>query len=128
METNIDPKKLPDDLTPLNLNAYLTNAFAVCGCAEKESVIVEIVSLLEWHKGSVNHRAGYQSLYNGNVGVFYLLAGWFDALGLSEHGTGIRYPWLTPDGERLLAALKSHTVTEIESASGEAYDGLWYGD
>lgn len=115
----------PDTLTPLNLKAYLTIAFNICGCTEFDLVLAEIKSLLQWHN-SGSDRPSYETLFAGNAGVFYLLAGYLDQLRLCEHGTAIRHPWLTEDGKRLLTALEQITVEEIENAKGEAYDGLWY--
>jgi len=117
---------LPLDLTPLNIKAYLYNNLGLCGCSELDEIVAVLLRLLEWHGGDKETR--YDELFPGNVGVFYLLAGMLDGLGLSEHGTAIRHPWLTEDGKRLLAALRRHPAQEIDDASGEAYDGCHYGD
>lgn len=87
-------------------------------------MVKSILRLLEWMAGDKGTR--YDTLYP-ETGTFYLLAGRLDSLGLIEHGTSIRYPWLTKDGERLLAALKSTDPETIEDATGEAYDGCSYG-
>jgi len=117
-------EKLPADLTPINLLAYLYNAWGKCGCSETDEMVASLIRLLEWMEGDKSTR--YDALYP-EIGTFYLLAGRLDALGLTEHGTAIRYPWLTDDGKRLLAALKSTDPEAIENADGEAYDGLSYG-
>lgn len=117
-------RRLPTDLTPLNLQAYFFNAFGACGCSEIDEMRTTLIRLMEWHEIEKN-TAQYQTLYN-EVGVFYLLAGMLDHLGLSEHGVAIRYPWLTPDGKRLLEALKRHTADEIHDSTGQAYDGCTY--
>lgn len=39
--------------------------------------------------------------------AWYLLAYSLDAWGLSEHGTSLGWPWLTDEGEALLAAMQS---------------------
>lgn len=119
-----DHDKLPADLTPINLLAYLYNAWGNCGCSETAEMVKSILRLLEWMDGDKVTK--YADLYP-EAGVFYLLAGRLDSLGLTEHGTSIRYPWLTDDGQRLLAALKSTDPETIENAQGEAYDGCSYG-
>jgi hypothetical protein len=116
---------LPEDLTPLNLKAYFHTAFGACGCSELDEMHATVLRLLEWHSAFAGPRAMYDTLYS-EVGVFYLLAGRLDSLGLAEHGTSIRHPWLTGDGQRLLAALHEHSADEIEAAQGEAYDGCYY--
>jgi hypothetical protein len=116
---------LPADLTPLNLQAYFYHAFKACGCSEMQAMHETVLKLLEWHEGEKKVR--YHELFN-QPGVFYILAGMLDNLGLAEHGTAIRYAWLTSDGKRLLEALRQHTAKEIEEASGIAYDGLHYGN
>jgi len=119
-----DHEKLPADLTPLNLQAYLYNAWGVCGCSETDEMVKSLQRLLEWMEGDKSTR--YDALYP-EIGTFYLLAGRLDSLGLTEHGTSIRYPWLTDEGKRLLSALQSTTPEAIEEAQGEAYDGCTYG-
>lgn len=118
--------EFPDELTPLNLRAYFVNAFGACGCSGLESMLGEVVWFLEWHADSVRGRRPWEMVYPTR-GLFYIMAGLFDNLGLSEHGTAIRHPWLTESGERLLEALRATSAKEIEGAQGEAYDGLWYG-
>src|SRR5687767_11617207 len=108
--------RLPSDLTPLNLQAYLYNNFGLCGCSELDEVLTAIVKILEWHEDKKEVK--YSELYWEGAGVFYLLAGRLDDLALAEHGTSIRYPWLTDDGKRLLAALREYSAEQIEAASG----------
>lgn len=125
-ETVIDYRKLPTDLTPLNLLAYFGHAFGACGCSDIADMYLALLELLEWHNAGEG-RVKYDELFETR-GIFYLLAGLVDNLGLSEHGTAIRYPWLTDDGRRLLSALAEHGPDKIESASGKAYDGCHYGN
>jgi hypothetical protein len=73
----------------------------------------------------MSDRAEYNTLYS-EVGVYYLLVGRLDVLLLLEHGTSIRYPWLTKRGKRLLAALQTTPTEEILEASGTAYNGIDY--
>ena len=122
-----DYKYLPEDLTPINIKAYFYNCFGACGCSELGEMVVTIKRLLEWHAASQeDSRANYESLY-GELGVFYLLSGMLENLDLADHGSSIRFPWLSGDGRRLLEALQKYLAEEIDDASGEAYDGLHYG-
>lgn len=116
---------LPAELSALNIRAWLTNAMGLCGCADIESVAKELIELLEWHWSRAD-RPGFETLFAGRKGVFYLLSALIDRLGLSEHGTSIRNPWLTDEGVRLLNGLRAVTAPKIDSARGEAYDGTWY--
>lgn len=120
-------EEFPPSLSPVNLLAYLYNAFGVCGCSELDVVVGEVRSILEWHANGED-RCPYAEVYPGRPGLFYLMAGLLDALGLSEHGIAIRHPWLTERGKVLLDALRAVPVEEIEEAVGTAYDGAWYGE
>lgn len=83
---------LPPEWTPLNLQAYLCNAFGACGCSDIAAMRATLLRLLEWHASEKMTRC--EDLYP-DVGIFYLLAGQLDALGFAEHGISIRGPWLT---------------------------------
>jgi hypothetical protein len=120
-------EQLPLNLSALNLRAYLLNAFDACGCSELDKMRETLIRLLEWHNSEIDKRCDYSDLYTED-GIFYLLAGRLDFLGLSEHGGSIRYPWLTENGKKFLFALTKFSAEEIENASGEAYDGIWHGD
>lgn len=119
-----DHECLPEHLTPINILAYMYNALGKCGCSETDEMITSLRKLLEWvgSDGAIQYDALYPE-----IGVFYLLAGRLDDLGLIEHGISIRFPWLTDDGKRLLDALKTIEPETIEAAVGEAYDGVYYG-
>jgi hypothetical protein len=121
----IDEDALPEDLTPLNIQAYFYHALGACGCGELDEMIDSVRRLLEWAGTDMSDRAEYNTLYS-EVGVYYLLVGRLDVLLLLEHGTSIRYPWLTKRGKRLLAALQTTPTEEILEASGTAYNGIDY--
>lgn len=125
-----ETQKLPEDLSPLNLQAYFFNAFGACGCSEIDEMHAALLRLMEWHDTRENpghDREPYTAIYP-EIGLFYLMAGMLRRLGLSEHGVAIRCPWLTQDGERLLDAMRRITPEAMDAASGEAYDGCHYGD
>lgn len=117
--------EFPPTLTPINLHAYFYNAFGCCGCTEMHEVHNTVLKLLEWHANNLTGRCKFQQLYP-EPGVFYLLSGWFELLGLTDHGVSIRCGWITPRGQLLLDALKQYTSDEIDNAEGEAYDGCHY--
>jgi len=116
---------LPDEFTPINLKAYLFQAFGVCVCTEFGPIIKELRKLLEWHAEDILERPSYDTLYE-DTGTFYLLASQLSDLSLTEHGASIRCAWLTPYGERLLKALRETTAEELRSASGRSYTGFHY--
>jgi len=119
-------KILPDDLTPLNIQAYFYNHLGACGCSELDEMISTIKRVLEWHKTDIPKRDSYISVFPEELGIFYIIVGLLDNLDLVEHGTSIRWGWLTNDGKRLLEALIRCSPKEIEDAFGTAYDGVYY--
>lgn len=122
-----EENKAPDFTKPVDIQAFFYNEFGACGCSDLEAMINVVKDLLEWMSENIMERQGYEKLFNGNVGVFYLLAGRLDSLGFSEHGTSIRCAWITEKGKEFLNALKTISAEQIENSEGEAYDGLSYG-
>lgn len=124
-------RKLPKDLTPLNIYAWLSNVGFSCGCSDLVAIIETLKHLLEWTARKDRYpdpKGGFEHVFPGNEGIYYILASVIDDLGLSEHGTSVRCPWLTKDGERLLEALRKYKPEEIDEVPlGEAYDGISYG-
>lgn len=118
--------ELPAELSAVNLKAWFFYAFGLCGCMGLSLVHDEVVAFLEWVEAT-EHQPGYERLFAGNVGVFYLIAGQFDKLKLIEHGTSARHPFLTQDGKRLLFHLGEHSGDDVDGATGVAYDGCEYG-
>lgn len=118
----------PDFTKPVDILAFFYNEFGACGCSELYTMIDVIRDLLEWLNSDIDTRPRYDTLFNGNVGVYYLLAGKLDCLEFSGHGTSIRVAWLTEKGRKFLSALNRFSNEEIEFASGDAYDDLYYGD
>lgn len=119
--------RLPADLTPVNLKAWLFNALGFCICFNWELALASLVRILDWHAAGDSKDAQIgtvgEALYS-DPGAFYLIAGLLDSAGLTEHGTTMRGgAWLTADGKRLLAALRKHTPEAIATATGDAYDG-----
>lgn len=123
-------RKLPADLTPLNIHAWLSNVGFTCGCSDGVAVIETLRKFLEWHdaKDRWEKNMSYETVLPGQEGAFYIIAAVIDDLGLAEHGSSIRAPWLTDDGKRLLDALRKYKPEEIDELPlAEAYDGISYG-
>ena len=117
----------PDFTKPVDILAFFYNEFCACGCSEVDTMIDVIRDLLEWLDSDISTRLKYDTLFNGNVGVYYLLTGKLDHLKFTEHGFSIRVAWLTEEGQEFLNALRKFSNDEIEFSSGGAYDDLYYG-
>lgn len=115
----------PDFAKPIDLLAYFYEELGACGCSDLAAMITVVRSLLAWIDNK--NKPGYASLFSGNTGVYYLLVGQFDRLRLCTHGVSIRHPFLEENGKALLNALNTVDAQTIEDASGEAYNGIWYG-
>ena len=118
----------PDFTKPIDVKAFFYNELGACGCSDMEAMIAEVKRFLSWADSGTpayDTRVYYDKLYNSE-GVFYLIAGMMDNANLIEHGTGIRFPWLTSEGIDFLSALNTLDPLAIEEAEGEAYDGLTY--
>lgn len=117
--------KRPDFTKAIDVKAFLYDELGFCGCMELDEVISALKTLLSW-ANSMESRLGYEEFCKGEIGSFYLLMGLLDHADLIEHGSSIRHPWLTDDGERLLTALNKFSVGDIESVEGEGYNGTFY--
>lgn len=111
----VDPDTLPADLSPVNLRVWMQDAFGLCGCSELARCVVELRGLLEWCGAKPKERGGWEDLYKPEA-VFYFMVGALDRLGLAEHGVAVRHPFLTPEGKRLLEALRATTGEAIAEA------------
>ena len=120
--------QIPDFTKPIDVKAFFYNELGACGCSEFSSMIEVVCGLLEWIEKEKDNSNHYDTLYGGNIGVYYLLIGMLDSSGLCEHGISIRFPFLTQDGKELMKALQTISEEEIDGCSGEAYDGITYGD
>lgn len=124
-EDGLRVETLPPDFSkPVDIQAYFFNSFGACGCSDLEAMVAVVKELLEWIDQNCEIPP-YDKLFN-HEGVFYILVGILDRLGLCEHGTSIRASWLTEKGKSLLVALQSTPFSEIDTAEGEAYDGITY--
>ena len=69
----------------------------------------------------------YDCLFGGHTGTYYLIACALEQAGLITHGTSIRFPLPTREGQAFLHGLETISWDEIDKASGIAYDGEWAG-
>ena len=113
---------LPENLNPINLKVFIYNSFGLDSLCELDQVIRSLIRLLEWHENKTVHP---YELFS-EKGVFWMLTGILNTLGLSDYGVSPQRPWLTTEGKLFLTALKTYTIEEIEDAKGEAYDGFYY--
>ena len=116
----------PDLTKPLDIKAFLYNELGMCACIEFAPTLETIRDFLIWSADNKTPGNRYNDLFGGHVGTFYMIAMALDRAGLLEHGTSMRFPWLTQMGEDLLNGLRHNFFDDIESASGTAYDGELY--
>lgn len=117
---------LPDEITALNMHAWIVSSFGFCGCIDIQEPMDVVVRLLEWAMSPIEYRPQYDVAFQSD-GVYYLIAQQLQNLGLLEHGGSIRCPWPTDDGEAVLRAIKEIGLEAISDAHGTAYDGVTYG-
>lgn len=108
---------------PLDIKAFLYNEFHACGCSELDEIIDTIKHFLSWAKATPSD---YEDVFPKQVGLYYIIAGICNDGDLVTHGSSIRFPIIQDDGESFLLALNKFSVDEIDVASGEAYDGMYY--
>lgn len=119
---------LPDELTALNIRAWMHTHLHVCGCAEVDEVAKSLQRFLQWASKDPEERAEYLNEFT-DVGGFYILSGLLNDADIIWHGTSCRCPGLTDDGERLLAAMEAlgkSPGVDISRATGIAYDETSY--
>lgn len=106
--------------TPQEIKTFMQAKFGACGCSEITPMLTTLKEFLLEKTKKVEIR--YDYLFNGDLGVFYIIAGIATEAGLLEHGTSIRYSWLTFKGISFLKALSKFTFEEIEESEVEIYD------
>lgn len=87
------------------------NELQICPCSDLKEFIDEMIKFLEWCS-SVEDRVPYSELYKNN-GTFYIISSFFTKHDLINHGSRIRYPFLTPKGKTFLKSLKEISPEEI---------------
>jgi hypothetical protein len=116
----------PDYGKVIDVKAILHSKLFLCGCCEFTEIIKTVKYILEKIKDGQKESDWYQKTFHGDLGVYYLIVCLLEEGGFCEHGTAIRFPWLTKDGEKLFEALNKFSPEEISDAKGTAYDGDYY--
>ena len=88
----------PNDL----IHTFWYGKAQMCGCGEPVGVLAMIRDELAHCAIDIPDRPDLP-----RTPERYLLAYSLDAWGLTEHGSGIGWPWLTDEGKALLAAMQS---------------------
>lgn len=120
-------KEKPDFKKAIDIKAFFYKKLGACSCScsEMEPMLLEIKTLLEWGCSDIDDRKSYENIYN-NKGIFYIIAGIMNTIGLLEHGTSIRCAWTTLMGMELLEGLKTFSFDKIANSEGDAYNGCCY--
>lgn len=118
--------EFPDEITALNMHAWIVSSFGFCGCIDIQEPMEVVVRLLEWANSPSGERPQYDVAFQSD-GVYYLIAQQLENLNLLEHGGSIRCPWPTGCGKAVLKAIRELGLEAISDAHGTAYDGVTYG-
>lgn len=97
-----------------DLHHFFSDEMPMCGCGNPESVgfmVRDILALCPLYESASQAKI---KLILPNDGVFYLVLGVLDRVGLIEHGGGIGGSWITPKGEMILNSLR----VEMEKEEG----------
>lgn len=100
--------------TALNI---LDENFGWCGCSEEEKMLDEIRKVLDWASLEDKDKR-YQE---GFPAVYYIVAGILNNLEFIEHGTAIRYPWLTDEGKEF-KEIVSKSYDEIDKLADAEFN------
>lgn len=88
----------PNDL----IHTFWYGKAQMCGCGDPPLVLAMIRDELAHCSIRIANRPSLPATPER-----HLLAYSLDAWGLTEHGTSLAWPWLTDEGEELLAAMQS---------------------
>ena len=117
----------PDFKMNVDLLAFFYNEFGACGCSELDEMINTVIKILAWAEADPDDKPLYSTLIKDDLGAFYIIAGILDKLEFIEHGTSIRFSWITEKGKEFLDSLRNKNINDIENAEGYAYDDCYYG-
>lgn len=95
------------------------DAIGLCGCGSPSLAIELVAKLLAYYRDlALKANAGENVAYLESLlgpqdgGVFWFVLYQLDTLELTEHGSGIRFGWLTPRGKAVLAFIEKHGTDE----------------
>lgn len=94
-------------MTKENIERILSDKFGDCVCSETEILINDLIILLEHLSVDIEQRMHYSKLFK-ELGYYYVLTGILNDIEMIEHGTSIRFPWLTEKGKVFLNDLKTY--------------------
>lgn len=81
----------------------LEDELQFCGCVETEAIISIIVKLMQDFENKIDYK--HRSLsFDSDAALYYLIVDKLEHLDFIEHGTSIRFPWLTQKGKDWLAS------------------------
>jgi hypothetical protein len=108
--------RAPATMTRRELRVFLQDWF--CGCGSPNYAADTLRIILTLHPLHSNREA-FEVLVP-HEGIEYLLLYVIDNFGLTEHGTNIRYGWLTDKGRSVLAALEREKADDYEKLFADA--------
>jgi len=118
---------VPDFTRPVDVREFCFSQFGACGCTDLVPLLEVVRDFLKWADNTDRTPDDYwDSLFGGHTGIYYIVAGMLDNAGLLEHGSSLRFPWLTPTGKNLLVALQSSPLEAFEQATGTSYNGDYF--
>jgi hypothetical protein len=81
--------------------------FGLCGCSDEAAMVEPIKRVLTWAATPAENKTNGETLFPESIGCFYIIAGILSDLDYIEHGSAIRYSWLTSTGEELLTFINT---------------------
>lgn len=99
-------------MTQEKFKDLLFDKFGCCGCTEENYLIDAIKKVLVYAQDKTETR-NYANLFT-ELALFYIVAGILSDEDYIEHGSAIRWPWLTTKGEDLLAFLTNESFSLSE--------------
>jgi len=107
------------------LRGLIGDKLGICGCGDNSIVIDFLIAALKAIRKRCEpgwDRAEFEDVFrgNGDTGdtLFFWMALYFlDRSGLIEHGTSIRYSWLTDEGRDFLERFGGMTGDDIQEAA-----------
>lgn len=86
----------------------LHTTFNVCSCADRDSINKTLKYLFEYLAMPIKERTFTAFINLGDIseGTYYLLTGILEKENLIDHGSSIRFAWLTDKGKEILKELQ----------------------
>lgn len=111
-----------DEIT--HLYQVLSGDLQMCGCGRPWEAYALVSRILDWAADSTAEGAAPPTgLTAGGEGASHIIMSALDGAGLMDHGTTMRYPWLTPKGRAvrvLLARVTDWQALDESLSNGNA--------